>query len=131
MVTNKAARPWEHPGAVRRDREPHRASLMNWLYVACMASSFMFPALVYEAFWPGIRKYAGAAIGGYSAICVLLGTATWIMAKTDLKKMRGNEMDLHGRVPTEHAVTSGVLCLVVGFLFLVVVSADSVVRLLR
>src|SRR6516165_8700120 len=73
-------RPWERPGAVRRDCAPHRAGLL----LAVADTSLLLGALSLPL--------------GFSALMGLgLGVAGWALASRDLKRMRARVMDPAGR----------------------------------
>ena len=83
------ARPWERPGAVRRDCARHRGKLLHWLgrvALCCGLVSFLgFPALV----------------------AVPLGLATWRMTRHDLREMAAGRMDPAGRGLTARGYVLG------------------------
>jgi hypothetical protein len=92
-------RPWEQPGAVRRDREQHRGL---WLRLAggacCVGAPLSF----------------GVAGGGLASVLGLpgllagaVGRAVWVAARLDLARMRAGEMDPDGRLQTERAARLG------------------------
>jgi hypothetical protein len=120
-----AARPWERPGAVRRDCQPHRGPalrLVGWAALAFGTGSFVF-ALA-GAFFP-----AGPArvIRGSAALCVCLAVGLsaaglWGTAR-DLARMSRGVMDPAGRPTTADAQGCARAGLLVGlgslyFLFL-------------
>ncbi|HEV3260508.1 MAG TPA: hypothetical protein VG013_26875 [Gemmataceae bacterium] len=91
-------RPWEQPGCVRRDCQPHRAALLLFLgrvTLGCGILSFvlLFPSLV------------GLA----------LSIAVGVMARKDLHAIHAGSMDPEGLVQTliarELAVVGAVLCI--------------------
>jgi hypothetical protein len=85
-------RPWEQPGAVRRDCAPHRGhvlALLAWLSVACGVLSFCLVV-------PGLPGLA-------------FGAGTWVLAAGDLARMRQGRMDRAGRPATEAAQECGLL----------------------
>ena len=77
-LTEEPDRPWERPGAVRRDCEPHRAGVISFLghlsLVFGVLGLFVLPALV----------------------SLPLGGLTWAMAHRDLKKMRAGLINPEG-----------------------------------
>ncbi len=81
-ITDKPVPPWELPGAVRRDCEPHRGDLLLRLSMLtlCLAAA-VIPALLA---WP-------------------LGVAVWVMARHDLALMRLGGMDPAGQADTRAA----------------------------
>ena len=77
------ALPWERPGAVRRDYEPHRA---GWL-LALADASLLLGAL-------------SLCLGFLALMGLALGLAAWVMASHDLGRMRAGSMDPGGRAAT-------------------------------
>jgi hypothetical protein len=84
-------RPWEHPDAVRRDCEPHRATLLRALGVA----SAVFGVL-------------SGCLFSASLISVPLGLTAWSLAERDLAKMRNGMMDPEGSKETNRARSAAV-----------------------
>jgi hypothetical protein len=80
------ARPWERPGQVRRDCEPHRGALLDRL--GGLSIVFGLLAMV---------SWAPAFLGLPLAFLVL------IVARDDLAKMDAGRMDPDGRLQTERA----------------------------
>jgi hypothetical protein len=79
-------RPWERQGCVRRDCDPHRGHLLVLLAeISCWCGLLSF-CLVFP-----------------SVLGVLTGVAAWVMASRDLGRMRLGQMDVRGRLPTQHA----------------------------
>ena len=73
-------RPWERPGAVRRDCAPHRAGLL----LAVADTSLLLGVLALPL--------------GFSALMGLgLGAAAWALAVRDLRRLRARVMDPAGR----------------------------------
>jgi hypothetical protein len=102
-------RPWERPGAVRRDCEPHRARLILAL--------------------GGIAEFCGAfaCFGAITApLAITAGAAAWLLARHDLALMRQGLMDPAGRRYTEAGRAIGLsgaaLGLGVGVLFLLMLA---------
>ena len=81
-------RPWERPGAVRRDAEPDRGLLLCVL---------------------GLAALVLAPVGG-----VVLGAVVWHMANEDMRQMRAGRMHTGGRWDAEHARQFGTSAVVVG-----------------
>ena len=77
-LTDEPDRPWERPGAVRRDCEPHRAALIDSLGIVALVFG-MFGFLVLPAI-----------------LSLPLGICTWVMARRDLKEMRAGLMAPEG-----------------------------------
>ena len=84
------ARPWERPGALRRDCPPHRGEALRALAVAGLVCSAL-----------------SLCLGAPGLIGLVLGTAAWALARRDLARMRGRLMDPAGRSLTEHAMHRG------------------------
>jgi len=78
VQADKGQRPWERPGALRRDCEPDRARFLMLLGMLSLVSGFLsfllLPALV----------------------AVALGLAVWVMSSRDSKKMGAGLMDRRG-----------------------------------
>jgi len=78
--------PWQQPGGLRRDCEPHRGLLLvclGWTSLACAWLTFVL--------WsPGL-------------IGVPPGAVTWFMARRDLVRMEDGLMDPAGEDETERA----------------------------
>jgi len=92
--------PWEQPGAVRRDCEPHREHLLGVLGAGSLAcgvlSLFLLPL---------------APIG------LALGIVTELLADRDLLKMSRGRMDPRGRDGVRRAASRGlwgIACSLVG-----------------
>jgi hypothetical protein len=92
--TTSASRPWEMPGACRRDCEPHRGRFLWWLGIA--------------AFAPGTLCFIPLVGGLFSPLCLALGLPVWLLARHDLALMRQGLMDPRGRAATDEAATLGV-----------------------
>lgn len=92
-------RPWEKPGQMRRDYESHRGGLLLFLGTASVVCS----ALSLCAFCLGV-------------VSVPLGATTWVMAESDLKKMRSGDMDPAGLWQTKAAARRGFLAIAVTLL---------------
>ena len=71
--------PWERPGAVRRDCEPHRGPLLLWLGGAGWVCGLTSLGLVAPAF-----------------LGLALGLTTQVLARRDLAKMEAGLMDPEG-----------------------------------
>ncbi len=104
-------RPWERPGAVRRDGEPHRANLLFRLMLLsspCACAAFL-------AIWFALDavNYALplAACLLASALGVALDAAIWVVARWDLELMRTNLVDAQGRALTEDSLAAAKSCL--------------------
>lgn len=83
---NDDPRPWEQPGAVRRDSAPHRGKLLEALAdVACLIG-----ILSCATFVPVLVAFP-------------LGVWTWAAARGDLAEMRAGQMDRNGELQTRRA----------------------------
>lgn len=75
-MTEPEPLPWEQPGAVRRDCEPHRGELLAKL--------------------AAVSQYAGAISINSCQPALLafpLGVTVWLLARHDLKQMRRGTVD--------------------------------------
>jgi len=92
-------RPWERPGEVRRDCEPHRGRLLLWLGIASWVCGLASLALVVPAL-----------------LGLALGLTTLVLARRDLAKMEAGLMDPAGaglvRRASGYAVVGTILSLV-------------------
>lgn len=85
-------RPWEQPGAVRRDVEPHRGLLLSWLSTIGLALSIFgccFP-------FPGL----------------LVNGVVFVAARRDLAAMAAGRVDPDGRRYVANAKTVAAIGLV-------------------
>jgi hypothetical protein len=73
--TDAAPRPWERPGAVRRDYESHRGTRLAWLGTLGLVGAFV----------PGL----GLAVAPLSAL-------VWVLARRDLTEMQAGRTDPAG-----------------------------------
>jgi hypothetical protein len=92
-------RPWERPGELRRDCEPHRGVLIRLLGIS---SLLCFPlALLGPCFW---KIYAGnipaLPFGLFGVAGLVLGRTSWCIASADLRKMFAGVMDREGMIAT-------------------------------
>jgi hypothetical protein len=92
-------RPWERPGAVRRDCEPHRAEMLRDLAVTALVCAGFAGCL------------AVPAVAG-----LVLGAAVWLLGRRDRAMMSAGLMDPAGRAVTRDAqsmaVVAAALCLI-------------------
>jgi hypothetical protein len=84
--------PWEEPGFVRLDCEPHRGPLLKWLGLGSLALG----AASFFCLIP-------------SVVAVPLGAAVWWMATQDLKKIDAGNMDPRGKKRTRAARQNGLV----------------------
>ena len=80
-------RPWEQPGQVRRDCEPHRGDLLLVLGTFALVCGLLFWLL-----WPAVVGFA-------------LGFLVLVLGGQDLERMRAGQMDPGGQGQTEAAMT--------------------------
>jgi hypothetical protein len=126
------AGPWEEPGAVRRDCEPHRGAwllLLAWVALFCALCVTLFNGLNVVALVFGFIVYGLPQL--LTLVGLPLGAAAWIMARRDLIQMRAGVMDPAGEPSARLArklgivsvglIVSSTLCnvlaLVLGFVF--------------
>jgi hypothetical protein len=95
-VARDGERPWERPGAVRRDCEPHRGALLLALARVSVVLGFLSLA------------------GGVAAPAALaVGVAAVVLCARDEREMAAGRRDPAGRGPLEDArgiARYGVLC---------------------
>jgi hypothetical protein len=95
----KDERPWEQPGAMRRDCEPHRGRLLENLAIVSVVCS-AFSLLVFPV-----------------AISVPLSAAVVLIARLDLKKMSAGTMDRKGANTVRSARLISLISLLVTLLY--------------
>jgi hypothetical protein len=107
-----APRPWEEPGMVRRDCEPHRGGVLRALGIASLVVP---PAGLLIAPLIGF-------VGG-----IALGLTVWALAGRDLAKMDAGLMDPDGRRATMSARRLGLTGVLVslGMLVLLVLVVSA------
>lgn len=86
------ARPWERPGAVRKDYEPHRGNLLAWVGMAAMLGT---------AFVPGL-----------GLILLPLSASVRATARADLARMHAGIMQPEGRPRTREALEYATVALI-------------------
>ena len=104
-------RPWEQPGFLRRDYEPHRGKLIYFLGLCSFVCSLF-------TFLYGIGFFLSLA----------LGVPIWVMAKGDLSEMKTGRMTPEGKAATldglwlaQAGVIVSIWFGVFGLIFLIVV----------
>jgi len=114
-------RPWERPGAVRRDCEPHRGPLLLGLAWATVGASAVAFGLVVMAVMP--PSYSGlvwlvllAAAGGIVTLRPPLAFVARVLARRDIEKMRTGLMDPAGEHAAQLARSVALLGLALGLL---------------
>ena len=112
-------RPWEEPGAVRRDYEPHRG---RW-FVALAWGNVLVLALIAGglglavAAVPAARPVVGAVPLLVGVLPLPLGVLTWALAARDLARIRAGVMDPAGAVQTNAARQLGLAAMAIGAAF--------------
>jgi hypothetical protein len=96
----EADRPWERPGAVRRDVEPH--------------SGMLILALGGIAEFCGMLSWLGAVT---APLAIGAGVIAWLLARRDLALMRQRLKDPAGRRYTELGPTIGLSGAALGLFF--------------
>jgi hypothetical protein len=96
-------RPWEEPGCVRRDCEPHRGPFLRSM------ASFGTPLLYLSVFIPFL-----------ALLVIPVNITTWILARRDLARMRAGLMDPEGEVDTRWAGAVSLWQALVGVFLLVI-----------
>jgi hypothetical protein len=82
-------RPWDRPGAVRRDSVPHRSHLVQTFGTVGLVSGFLaLPGCVCSCLLP------------FSLTALGFGTTAWVMGRSDLRSMDAGVMDPSGRSAT-------------------------------
>jgi hypothetical protein len=98
-ITDKPVPPWQLPGAIRRDCEPHRGPLLRRLGVLAVwldLLGVLFPPAVLPA--------------------LPLGVAVWVMARRDLAGMRLGLVDPGGEADTRQARRDAICGVILPFL---------------
>ena len=113
-------RPWEQPGAVRRDAEPHRGPALRLLSAAGAAAGALAALLAALACAAGARAPAGLfAFAAAAALAALvLGGEVCRAARRDLARMAKGLTDRGGQGPTEVAEALAALGLLLGLVAL-------------
>jgi hypothetical protein len=123
-VTNPSSdddtHPWEHPGVVRRDCEPHRSGVLEMLAWASLAGGAVpFALMIMMVMFSGsafVQFLLRAVSAAVVTVILPLAIVTRILAWRDLKKMRAGLMDLAGAEPARRARFVSLLGLVLGLL---------------
>jgi hypothetical protein len=100
MTEDEDDRPWEQPGAQRRDWESHRVGLLYALAGPCAMGLGPTAMLVWMEYVGPHVVLAGAGFFACSLGLALAVIAHWMTGR-DLEKMRMNFMDPEGRHDTE------------------------------
>jgi len=95
-VEDEAERPWEREGAIRRDCEPHRGTLVMVLGIVAVAVS-------------PLAVCCGLLSIPFVAISLSLGFSAWMMGRGDLRKINQRIMDPRGRGQTQAGMICGMV----------------------
>ena len=106
-------RPWERPGALRRDSEPHRGNLIQVLGIAGLVTGTI--AL------PSCFCYCIAA--PFAVAAIALGTSALVMGNKDLRKMDEGLLDPRGRQQTRLGKNLAIAATIEGALALLLILA--------
>jgi hypothetical protein len=116
--------PWERPGAVRRDCEPHRAGFLKAIAVAGLvgaALGIVLFGLLCAGASPSPLLPALAVL--YSAACFPCSVYATVAGQTDLGLMRAGRMDPAGWRGTEIAQACGLAGAFAGTLYVLLSAA--------
>jgi hypothetical protein len=105
VASGEDDRPWERPGAVRRDCEPHRGALLRVLKSAC-----------------GFSILGGFLCAPVALVALGVGLTTWRLARRDLRAMRAGRMDPAGMPLAVEARRTGCAAVLFPILWLPVVA---------
>jgi hypothetical protein len=103
-------RPWERPGALRRDCEPHRGETFRSLGVGVLACAAL-----------------GSCLGAPAVAGLALGVVVWLAARRDRRLMAAARMDPAGEAATWDAQSMAA----VGTALCLLAAAAWVVALLK
>ena len=111
-------RPWEQPGAMRRDCEPHRGP---WLRaMGCVSLMIGTSSLALAAPYVGMRGAGLVWVAGPGLLFVAaglgLGFPIVVLARRDLAGMRAGRMDQAGEQATRTAWACGLAGVATGVL---------------
>jgi hypothetical protein len=113
-------RPWERPGEVRRDCEPHRGAFLQTLGALSAVPGTLAVGCFFAL--PVSMPAAMLALG--------LGGTAWFLARRDLREMQGGHRDPGGRRATVKGSAFGAVGVLLGCLSLLGALALLVVSLL-
>ncbi len=113
-----ADRPWERPGVVRRDCEPHRGPLLQGLAWASLGGSAVALGLVVGAFSNShlVRLVLLAAAGAVVTVTPVLALVARILSGRDIARMRAGLMDPGGEAPAQLARFVSLLGMALGLM---------------
>jgi hypothetical protein len=106
-------RPWEQPGEIRRDSEPHRGPLLLILGIVSIVLgvfSIMFFCCI-------------PVIGIVGLVGAPLGIVAWVLGQRDLRSMAANRMDARGKGLTHAGWVCGIVGTIVSAIGLVIMVA--------
>jgi hypothetical protein len=109
--------PWEEPGAVRRDSQPHRGTLLLLLGTAALVSGVLSPC-----------------VPGGCIPALVFGLLVTRMANTDRDKMAAGLMDPEGWEDADRGYRRGQFGIICGLAFFVpwgCITGAAVYQLLR
>jgi hypothetical protein len=107
-------RPWERPGAVRRDVAPHRG---NWLLLLAR-TALAFGALALCLAVPAL-------------VGLPVGAAVWVLGQRDLARMRAGTLDPSGRGDVQRAMDLAIVGALLSLFGLVIYACALLTLLLR
>jgi hypothetical protein len=101
-ITDRPVRPWQLPGAVRRDCEPHRGPLVRRVGHAAFVLSLLL-AVTPLVLLPGVPlmgagEFPEWGVPLFPLAGVLPSLAAWALARHDLALMRQGLMDPAGEL---------------------------------
>jgi hypothetical protein len=113
-------RPWERPGAVRRDVAPHRGHwfrLLRWCNMVALALGVGSIPLGFATVQ--VAGLAGVAVSWalpllVGVLALALGLPTWLLAARDLARMGAGAMDPAGEADARRARDVGAATTLLG-----------------
>ena len=115
-----ANRPWEQPGAFRRDCEPHRGGLIRGLGLASLllgippavTLTLLLSQMCHEPDMLSGLPFAPVALvalvapgAAFAFSSLVLGVASWVLARRALREMAAGLVDPGGLAPTRRGLT--------------------------
>jgi hypothetical protein len=121
MIADQEERPWETPGEIRRDAEPHRGLLLCGLGMGslfCALAGVLLSLLWIGLLMPTPKK---TYLFGFPSVLangagIALAYWTWSAARHDLARIKRHEVMADGEAPTRIARDVATLALVVDLL---------------
>src|SRR5262249_41477772 len=115
------ARPWEQPGQVRRDVEPHRGPwllLVGWIGLGFAALTVPLALVVWLELLPMPSLLIVSEVCGLCALVgFALGVAALGLGGRDLARMRAGAIDPAGEKDADRAVVLGIAAAAVSLFF--------------